>query len=589
MRRVMEIEGDGSSDDFLPTPDRPDFLANYHRTLSELRYSDPGWNRYVYRQRDVGQELMERREVEHQFQEEMQAIAEGHNPFGNVPLHTREGIQRQLDFTEQLRDWHENHRQLEELQRQIFATKNVYLFDANDAINAIAMGSRRCVARDGGTRTWESDDEYRERLVEAIVFQVAIHEFGHNLSLRHNFYGSVDAKHMHEGDTSASVMDYVWSPEEAGTPRLWGDYDKAALTWIYGTEDKREAVMAEDFLYCTDDHRNLSPLCTAHDLGITPSQITLNAIERYEWQYKFRNRRAYRTFWDTGSYLGSVYGGIFPIQRMWHLALFDWGGGGVQETLKRLDQVNGDNVLTDQEYDEIAQDFYNDVSAANGMMIAFYDAIINQPASFRNYQTEFDPFYGDILRLGIIYDKLFATLGFMDQQYVYYSPNVATYVSMWDAPFGTQNFALSQRVLDGMLGANYDTFPWFKYYALNIFAWATNSNLVNDIAAKERIAIERFENLDEVYEAYGQANIEFATQADNPQQTFVHEAELYVYTYLPDRNWHLVARQSRSPVSYQYMREYNEDLNASASDDTDNYGLKILLAYHEYFNNFVGF
>ena len=34
-----------------------------------------------------------------------------------------------------------------------------------------------------------------------------------------------------------------------------------------------------------------------------------------------------------------------------------------------------------------------------------------------------------------------------------------------------------------MLGANYDTFPWFKYYALNIFAWATNSNLVDSVEA----------------------------------------------------------------------------------------------------------
>jgi len=37
------------------------------------------------------------------------------------------------------------------------------------------------------------------------------------------------------------------------------------------------------------------------------------------------------------------------------------------------------------------------------------------------------------------------------------------------------------------------------------------------------------------------------------------------------------------------MKDYNEDLNASASESQDNYGLKILLAYYEYYNNFVGF
>ena len=186
-------------------------------------------------------------------------------------------------------------------------------------------------------------------------------------------------------------MDYVASYDEAGSHRGWGGYDAAALKWIYGTETVREAMMQEDFLYCTDEHRMRSPLCTAHDLGVTPSQIVLNSIERYDWLYSMRNRRAYRTFWDTSRYVYSVYNSIFPIQRMWYLALFDWGGGGVQSTLKKLDQVNGDPVLTDPEYDEISIDFYNDVQAAIGMTMAFYDAVINQSASFRNYQTEFDP------------------------------------------------------------------------------------------------------------------------------------------------------------------------------------------------------
>lgn len=603
MRRVMDqAEWDFSSDDFVPQPARAEFRNDYHKVLHELRYGYPPWNRFVYRTDTVPFETLKAmQEKEGEFQNQMHAIMQGDNPFGHRALHTPEAIDAQLDFTQNMRDWTKNHAELKHLKEFLFASKNIYTFDPNDAMNAISLGARRCVARDGGKTTWESDTEYRERIVEAVVFNVAIHEFGHNLSLRHNFYGSVDAKHMHKGQVSASVMDYVTSWEESGADatdpeageeahhRTWGEYDQWALKWIYGTESVRAEAMAKDLLYCTDEHRILSPLCRAHDLGVTPAQITLNAIERYDWLYNLRNRRAYRKFWDTSSYIGTVYASMYDIQRMWHLALFDWGGGGVQETLKRLDQVGGGNVLTDQEYDEISTDFYNDASAAIGMTIAFYDAVINQPASFRNYQTEFDPFYGDILRLGIIIDKLFSTLAFMDLQDVYYSPNVATYVSMWDAPFGSQNLALSQRVLDNMLGANYDTFAWFKYYALLIFASTSNTNLVGSIETKERIAIERFENEMEVREAYGDAAIDFANEDDNPQQTFVLRGEQYVYTYLPDRNWHLVARKSRSPVSYQYLREYNEALNAGADPDLDNYGLKILLAYYEYFNNFVPF
>ena len=155
--------------------------------------------------------------------------------------------------------------------------------------------------------------------------------------------------------------------------------------------------------------------------------------------------------------------------------------------------------------------------------------------------------------------------------------------------FGTQNDALAQRVLDDMLGANYDTFPWFKYYALNIFAAVTNSNLISNIQYRDRIAIQRYNRVADLEEIYGEGTIGEATRADNLSQTFLRDGEEYIYSYLSDRSWHLVASKSKSPVSYQFMKEYNEGLRSDASTDSDNYGLKILLAYYEYFNNFVGF
>jgi hypothetical protein len=584
MRRVMELppvdEGMDPTDGFLPEPARENFLNDYHRTLGEFRYAEPGWNPYVYMPK--GQQpidkMPERLAIDREFNDAMTNILLNQDPFDGLALHSRDGIEAQLDFMERFRVWKKNHDQLVNDQEMLLGLNNIYVFNANDALTAISNAARQCV-----NGRYESDEAYTERIIEEVVFAVAIHELGHNLSLRHNFYGSVDKKHMRDNELSASVMDYVWSTEEVGGHRGWGAYDAAALKWIYGTDEVRQQMMEnEDFLYCTDEHRGRSPLCHAHDLGVTPSQIVLNAIERYDWLYEIRNRRAFRTFWDTSRYIWSVYGSIFPI--------FDWGGGGVQSTLKKLDQVNGDPVLSDPEYDEISIDFYNDVQAAIGMMMAFYDAVINQSASFRNYQTEFDPFYGDILRIGIIIDKLFTTFAFMDLQEIYnYNPDIYTYVAMYDAPFGNRNYAISQRVLDNMLGASYDTFPWFRYYAIGLFSSVTNSNLVGNVELKERIAIQRFENDAEFFAEYGDDIIDRATGPDNPQQIFVHEGEEYVYTHLRDQNWHLVAGRSRSPVSYQYIRDYNDDLNAGASASLDNFGLKILLAYYEYFNNFVGF
>ena len=598
MRRTMNLPEPAADVDatalFIPEPSRgrEAFQTEYLRTLPEYRYVRPEWNNYVWRSANLplGQ-FTERLAVEREFDGAMQDIMMNDNPFGHTNMNGRDGIEAMNEFVEKFRGWRQNHEELEADQEMLLGAQNIYVFNEMDAIGAIGKGARRCVSRDDGGHTWESDNEYQERIIEEVVAHVAIHEFGHNLSLRHNFYGSVDANHMHEGALSSSVMDYVKSHEEVGSPRGWGPYDEAAIKWIYGNDEVRSEVMKEDFLYCTDEHRYRSPLCRAHDLGVTPSQIVLNAIERYDWLYELRNRRAYRTFWDTSRYNYSVFSSVFSLQRMWHLGIFDWSGGGVQSVLKRLDQVDpAREVKSDQEYNEISVDFYNDMSAAVDMTMAFYDAIINQPASSRNYQTEFDPYHGDIIRLGIIIDKLFAAFAFMDLQPVYnYNPNVKTYIAMYDAPIGRQNYALSQRVLDNMLGSNYDIFPWFRYLAVNLFAWATNSNLIRGPHLKERIAIRRFESLARFHEVYGEEAHEDALRPDNPTQLFVFDGEQFVYTYLEDRGWHLVANKSRSPVSYQYMKDYNDALNGGASASLDNFGLKILLSYYEYYNNFVGF
>ena len=582
--------------DFLPTPQQPDFDKNYQRVLPELRFAEPGWNPFVYGYQSNQTRLADflTKKARHaQLQTKLDKIVLGENPFANVALSTKDGIEAQLKFGDEMREWRKLHQELADDQRMLFGRNNVELFDDQDAITAISRAARKCVDRADGKHTWESDKEYSDRIIEHVVFKTGIHEFGHTMGLRHNFYGSADAVYIRPGgeEISASVMDYVSPVEEAATHRGWGRYDELAMQWIYGTQSKRDAAMKEHPLYCTDEHVGRSPLCRQFDLGVTPSQIVLNAIEQYDWLYELRNKRAYRKFWDTSAYVGAVYDSIYSIQRMWYLALFDWGGGGVQDMLKSLDQVDDPtHVKTDLEYDQIATDFYSDVGAAIGMTMSFYDAVLNQPASTRNYQTEFDPYYGDVLRIGIIIDKLFATFAFMDLQDVSgYNPNLSTYVTMYDAPFNNKNDALSQRVLDDMLGANYDTFPWFKYYALNIFASVTNTNLFTNTQYRDRIAIKRYDRASDLEAEFGQGVIAEATRSDNISQTFVKDGEEYVYTYVTDRAWHLVAAKSKSPVSYQFIKEYNENLNGNGDDTTDNYGLKILLAYYEYFNNFVGY
>lgn len=597
MRRTMELPptgppGQDPTAAFLPKPVRADFLQNYLRVLPELRYVRPEWNDYVAsRTRSPRAGFEERLKVEREFNQAMESILMNENPFGPVDLSARGGIEAMNAFADKFRTWRQNHEALEADWDMLLSRHNVHLFDSADAYHAIRAGSRRCVADAKGQPRWESDEQYRERIIESVVYNVAIHELGHNLSLRHNFYGSVDHAHHKIGAVSSSVMDYVRSQMETAAPRGWGPYDEAALKWIYGTKEVRKAMMAEDFLYCTDQHRSRSPLCTAHDLGITPSQIVLNAIEQYEWAYKHRNRRSYRRFWDTSAYASQVYSAIFPLQRMWHLARFDWAGEGVQEILKRLDELDPKRKrLTDAEYDAIARDFKVDVGAAVDLSMAFYDAVVNQPAGSRPYQTEFDPYYGDVLRMGIVVDKLYSTFAFVDLQNIFnYDPNIQTYAAMYDGSVDSKGFGLSQRILDRFLGSSYATFPWFKFTAMNLFAAASNSNLINNLALKERMAIERYENRMEFEAVYGPETLSLVNRPnDNPSRTFEWKGESYIYAYIADQEWHLVASQSRSPVSYQFIRDFNEDISENRGS-LDNYDLKTLLSYYEFYNNFVGF
>ncbi|MBN1962794.1 MAG: zinc-dependent metalloprotease [Deltaproteobacteria bacterium] len=589
IRRTLQLDSahnTGNTTDFVPeiAQDKTTYLTYYNQLANELRFADPLYNPYVYNTANSYlDELKSQQEVEHEFQSEMNRILLNQDPFNAISPTTLVGINKHQEFFAKLRDYKKNHEQFRQNLQRLHKTDCVYTFDANDAITTISQSARKCV-----NGFYESNEQYSERIIENIVFHVALHEFGHTLGLRHNFYGSVDALHQLEGQVSSSVMDYIRATEEAATPRDWGEYDKAALSWIYGTTDVRSTQMQKDFLYCTDEHADFSPLCTRHDLGVTPAQIVLNAIERYDMLYELRNRRAYRTFWDTTTYSSYIYDAIFPLQRMWYLAIFTWGGGGIQETLKMLDQLQG-TVKSDSEYNTIAADFYNDIAATNALTMAFYNAVLNQPSSSRNYSTEYDSYYGDVTRLGIIIDKLFATLAFMDLQEVWnYDPNIYTYVAMFDAPFGTLSAAVALEVLDGMLGANYDTFPWFKYLALEYFAYVTNTNLVDDISFKDRIAIRRFNNQADLEAEFGIYAIPDALRLDNTSQIFIYNGEQYVYTFIAERGWHLVANKSRNPVSYQYMRDFNESLRAGASKSLDNYGLKILLTYYEYYNNFSG-
>ena len=139
-----------------------------------------------------------------------------------------------------------------------------------------------------------------------------VHEIGHNLSLRHNFKGSVDKRNWPvlndyqlnyikmpaelAVQMSSSIMEYASSEGQQVMP---GEYDIAAIRWIYkGEVEKRDGALVrvdtskplertvplrelKPYMFCTDEHRILvtDVMCDMHDKGLTPKEAVRYSIE----------------------------------------------------------------------------------------------------------------------------------------------------------------------------------------------------------------------------------------------------------------------------------------------------------------------
>jgi hypothetical protein len=191
-----------------------------------------------------------------------------------------------------------------------------------DSISAEALGIE-------ALKPWNDlTDEEKDKVITVLMPNVwvptLVHEFGHNLGLRHNFSGSEDKNNYYNANersslgikrevTYSSVMDY------AGTSLnqlpVMGKYDLAALSFGYNREvelkdgSKRvlsnnltiedlkktgEDAQLKSFQYCTDEHVEVNPGCNRFDDGSGLKAIALDYVKNYKEKYaqrNFRNRR----------------------------------------------------------------------------------------------------------------------------------------------------------------------------------------------------------------------------------------------------------------------------------------------------------
>lgn len=273
-----------------------------------------------------------------------------------------------------------------------------------------------------------------KEVIDAILYRTAIHEFGHNLNLRHNFYGSVDKHHFgpevegvdHDGKVrkfqapTSSVMDYMTLQDELHFNYGWETYDQAALLYAYSNGDiDLSKKNNTTYLYCTDEHTYNNALCNRFDHGTTPSQIILSMIESYEDGYWTRNFRRDRAYWKSYRYAGSMY------QTMWQIKkFFKFNAEAYQSSDVSMKLANSGLSATDKL--AVANDVAADNKQATRLALAFYDAIISQQTSDRTFKTVYDSSTGAVQQLGISADKMFAALFLMGDDGVLFDPNNQT-------------------------------------------------------------------------------------------------------------------------------------------------------------------
>ncbi len=337
------------------------------------------------------------------------------------------------------------------------------------------------------------------------------------------------------------------------------------------------------YLYCNASHMLYTPFCRQGDSGRTPSEIIANEIDTYEWQYQWRNFRLYRKIWDDSAYANGPAGVITDMRRFLSLWAFDWSSGELADSLRRIGITNPDPNSSNLEYyTSLTNKFNADISAANQMIAAFHESVIQQSAGERPYKTIYDTYYGDVTQQGIILDKLFAMQGWVALwPTTNYDQNQAgSYISSWST-VGDDSYAyVAQNAVVSMIGGQYDTYPYFVPLAVSQFAQDTHSPAFsgND-AVRNWIGGQTFSELEFFLQYFRNLAVQNNYQdptpgsdcskletclydprngSDTHNEFFGPDKKQWIWAYIPDRNEYLAVLKEFNTASYVIVRNYND-------------------------------
>lgn len=349
------------------------------------------------------------------------------------------------------------------------------------------------------------DGHTKEELIHRILYRVAIHEFGHNLNLRHNFYGSVDKAHfpqpsvpvkdvngnvvMENGQPkyyapiSSSVMDYHRLEHEMYSGEEWEPYDVAALRYAYSGGLLDEKI---NYLFCTDEHTLTSAMCNRFDFGTSPSEVVMSLIDAYENGYYTRNYRFGRAYWNTSDYGGRIFTSMMEMKQFlpfWKTALYE---SSLRDELKVLGH-------TKEESDEMILETNREMKKTLKLVMAFYQSVLQQSNSDKPFRSEYHLKTGALQRMGIGFDKQVAMYMLAGDDAIFYNPNRVMLYASFLSYQGEPEFArLMDKINENIVTQRVDMEPWFISFGRQLYAQSAmnysnrdDESLINKMKVKK--------------------------------------------------------------------------------------------------------
>lgn len=591
-----------------------DFFRAYYALMPYYVFADPAMNQFVIPEGGGGvlgpDEIWKMLQKEAEFKATARAIDRGEEPYHSVE--GKNGLTEATNFLNKWRELTLNHKDLN--YKKQFVRKNMHM-DAPGSFSfetIMARDARHCI-----NGKWETKAEWQQHLISTYWSQVIWHEFGHALGLEHNFMASIDEPNYPKykdgagrekyGLYASSVMEYNAAPDRVFWNAGWAPYDAGAISWIYANSEKSgdagtsisgqssatapwkdpkgfadDGTTEKQFLFCDERHLLYTPFCRQGDIGRTPSEIMANDIDAYEWQYQWRNFRLYRKIWDNSDYAAEPANQIIDMRRFLSLWAFDWSGGELADSLRRIGIKNPDPNSSDLEYyNQLTNKFNKEVSAANQMVAVFHKAIIQQSAGERPYKTVYDKYYGDVTQQGIILDKLYAMQGWTalwptdnyDQNQA--GSYFASYSGLGDSSYEY----VAEDTVNSMIGGQYDVFPYFVPLAVVQFAQDTHDPaFFGRLEVRDWIGGHTFDRLQDFLDFFRDTAVQnnfvdplgsdcssFETCLYDPRPLSDTHNEFigpddrrWIWAYVADRNVYVAAQKERHTATYVIIRNYTD-------------------------------